>query len=278
MRLEVWGARGSIPAAPDDPSAFGARTACVSIEALDRMLVFDAGTGAIALGNRLMAEGRREFDLFLSHAHYDHVMGLAYFAPLYDPACSIRIHAGHMQDGKDCRELLADLLRPPFHPVGLEKFKARIDYVTFRPGDELVPAPGIRMRTHELCHPNGAVGYRVEAGGRTIVYATDHEHVPGRRDAALEDFVRGADVLVFDTTFTDAEMPRYEGYGHSSNEEGVRLCRRAGVERLVLFHHSHKHADAELARIEADTQSIFPGAISARPGLRIDLGMKADRD
>lgn len=277
LRLEIWGARGTLPVAPDDPSRFGARTCCVSVEANGRMLVFDAGTGLVPLGARLVAEKRREIDLFLSHSHYDHVMGLPYFAPFYDPACRIRIHAGHMQDGKTCRELLADFLRPPFHPVGLEKFKAAIEYVTFQPGDRLDPAPGIAIATTALHHPNGAVAYRVAAGGRSLVYATDHEHRPGVRDEALERFLAGADLLVYDTTFTDAEMPLFEGYGHSSYEEGVRLCRRAAIERLVLFHHSHKRPDADLARIEAQTQSVFPGAVAGRPGLVFDLAPAEDR-
>ncbi|MBB3950296.1 MBL fold metallo-hydrolase [Aureimonas jatrophae] len=277
LRLEIWGARGTLPVAPDDPSRFGAKTCCVSAEAGDRVLIFDAGTGIVPLGNRLHAEKRREIDLFLGHAHYDHVMGLPYFAPFYDPSCRVRIHAGHMQDGKTCRELLVDFLRPPFHPVGLEKFKAEIDYVTFHPGDRLAPAPGVAIETAPLRHPNGAVAYRVETGHRSIVYATDHEHLPGTRDETLERFLAGADLLVYDTTYTDAEMPLFKGYGHSSVEEGIRLCRRSGIERLVLFHHSHKRSDADLARIEAQAQADFPGAVAGRPGLCFDLAPVADR-
>lgn len=271
MRMVVWGARGTLPFAPDDPSQFGARTCCVSIEAEGRMLVFDAGTGIVDLGNRIMASDQREIDLFLGHAHYDHVIGLPYFAPFYHPACRIRIHAGHMQDGRSCRELLADFLRPPFHPVGLEKFKADIDYVTFRPGDLLRPGPGIEITTYELHHPNGAVAYRVAAAGRSMVYATDHEHRPGKRDAALEGFLSGTDVLVFDTTFTDAEMQTYAGYGHSSYEEGVRLATYAGIEHLVLFHHSHKRRDSDLAQILREMQALRPGVVAGRPGLEIFL-------
>lgn len=276
LRLVVWGARGTLPAAPDDPSLFGARTCCVSVEAMGRVLVFDAGTGIVALGNQLLAAGVKEIDLFLSHAHYDHVMGLPYFAPFYDPATRVRIHAGHMEDGTTCRALLADFLRPPFHPVGLEKFKAAIGYETFRSNDVLRPAPGIAIRTHSLHHPNGAVAYRVEAGGRTIVYATDHEHRPGTRDGALEEFLRGADILVFDTTFTDAEMPHYKGYGHSSHEEGVRLAKAAGISRLVLFHHSHKRSDADLSRIEREAKALLPGTVAGRPGLEIALPLRLE--
>ncbi|WP_416358502.1 MBL fold metallo-hydrolase [Aureimonas phyllosphaerae] len=271
MRLTVWGARGTVPIAPEDPSRYGARTCCVSIEAQGRVLIFDAGTGIVDLGNRLMASGEREIDLFLGHAHYDHVIGFPYFLPFYNPACRVRIHAGHMQDGRNCRALLEDFLRAPFHPVGLEKFKADIEYVTFRPTDMLQPSAGIRITTHELTHPNGAVAYRVESDGRSVVYATDHEHRPGMRDVALETFIAGADVLIFDTTFTDEELPRYVGYGHSTYEEGVRLALAAGVRRLVLFHHSHKRPDDDLARIEREMQTLLPGAVAGRPGLEIDL-------
>jgi len=276
LRLTVWGARGTLPVAPSDPTQFGTQTCCVQVEAEGRHLVFDAGTGIVPLGNRLIAQGVREIDLFLSHPHYDHVMGLFYFAPFHYPDVHIRIHSAPSQDGQDCRAILASLLRPPFHPVGLEKFRARVDYLTFQPGAVLRPSPGTLIATHPLHHPGGAVAFRVEARGRSLVYATDHEHEPGLRDPALERFLAGADILVFDTTFTDAEMPLFKGYGHASHEEGVRLAKQAGIGRLVLFHHSHKRADADLLRIEREARHLLPGAIAGRPGLEIALPARVE--
>jgi phosphoribosyl 1,2-cyclic phosphodiesterase len=272
LQLVVWGTRGSIPSAPDDPSIFGARTSCVEIRAGGRRLVFDAGSGIVELGLSLLADPGREIDLFLSHAHYDHMMGLPYFAPLYYPDFAVRLHAGHMLDGTDCESLVTAYMSPPFHPVTPKVFRAAVAYRTFTPGDDLSPASGLGIATHRLNHPNGAVAYRVSWNGRSIVYATDTEHEPGQPDVALRRFVAGADILVYDTTFTDAEMETFRGYGHSSVEEGVRICRDAGIARLVLFHHSHKRTDAQLLAIEAGAQRLFAGAVAARPGLSLVAG------
>lgn len=270
MRLTVHGARGSIPSAPDDPSEFGARTSCVSIDSGDGLLIFDAGSGIVDFGRQLLAGGGRLIDLFFGHVHYDHIIGLPYFAPLFDPSFKIRIHVGHMPPGVRCQDVIDDFLRPPFHPVGVEVFKADVEFVTLHPGQALT-RQGFEIRTHRLNHPGGAIAYHVRRGGRAIVYATDHEHIPGQPDRGLEAFIHGADILVYDTTFTDCEMQRFAGYGHSTHQEGVRLCRAAGVERLMLFHQSYTHSDAALRAIEAEARAMLPGAVSARVGMVIDL-------
>ncbi|MHB2264003.1 MBL fold metallo-hydrolase [Aliihoeflea sp. PC F10.4] len=271
IRLTIYGTRGSIPSAPDDPSEFGARSCCVLMEAAGQALVFDAGSGIVECGRMLHAARRAEIDLFFGHVHYDHIMGLPYFFPLLDPDATVRIHLGHMLDGADCETVIRDFMRPPFHPVGVEAAKAKVEFRTFRPQDVLRPAADIRILTHRLNHPNGAVAYRVESGGRAVVYATDHEHTPGTVDTALTEFVRGADVLIYDTNFSDAEMERFKGYGHSSHEEGVRLSLRADVKRLLLFHHSFKNSDATLREIELSCQRDFPATTAARIGQVIDL-------
>ncbi|KAA0969000.1 MBL fold metallo-hydrolase [Aureimonas fodinaquatilis] len=270
-RLTIYGARGSIPSAPDDPSEFGARTSCVSLEISGQLLVFDAGSGLVDLGRKLLQGPHRQILMFLSHAHYDHIIGLPYFAPLYDPAFEVTIHAGHMLDGSTCETVIRDFLRPPFHPVGVEAFRAKLNFVTFRPGDLLTAGPQVSIATHRLNHPNGAVGYRVSSASQSICYVTDHEHKPGNTDPALEDFVRNADLMVYDTNYTEADMTPYAGYGHSSPQEAIRLCQAANVGRLVLFHHSFKHSDEQLRAIEAEAQKAFRNTVSARAGMVLTL-------
>jgi phosphoribosyl 1,2-cyclic phosphodiesterase len=160
-------------------------------------------------------------------------------------------------------------MAPPFFPVTPKLFRAAIDYRDFRPPDALDPHPGIEVRTLRLSHPNGCVGYRVNFAGRSACYFTDTEHVPGRLDDAVVAAVRGADILIYDCMYTEAEFEPCRGYGHSTWEEGVRLCEAAGVKRLVLFHHRPGRDDEGLRQIEAAARSRFPGAVVGGTGLEL---------
>jgi phosphoribosyl 1,2-cyclic phosphodiesterase len=235
----------------------------------EHILIFDAGSGIEGLSARLRAEDVQEFDLFFSHCHFDHIMGLPFLRTLYDAGANVRIHAGHFEDGMTCREMVEHFMTPPYFPITPKYFCANIDYRDFRPPAALAPSEGIAVSTVRLNHPNGCVGYRVDYAGRAVCYMTDTEHTPGRPDAGLLDAIRGADILIYDCTYTDAEFGHYVGYGHSTWEEGVRLCEAAGVKRLVLFHHRLGRTDDDLARIEANAQARFPGAIVARTGLEL---------
>lgn len=266
--VRIWGARGSIPVSgPDIGLVYGSDTCCVEMEVAGRHLVFDAGSGIVRLGKALKNADVRECDLFLSHAHYDHIMGLPFFVPFYLPDRKVRVWAGHMLDGQSCEEIVTAFMRTPFLPMTPKVFRAEVDYRTFAPRDVLEPAPGIRIRTAPLNHPNGAVGYRVEYGNRTVSYITDTEHDPERMDDSVLALMDGADLVFYDTAYTDAELTAFRGFGHSTWQEGIRLCRAAGARRLVLFHHWQHRTDAELAAIEAEARAAFPGTTAGRPGL-----------
>ncbi|KQT41987.1 hypothetical protein ASG43_17035 [Aureimonas sp. Leaf454] len=272
--IRVWGARGTLPGCGNGQVAYGTETCCVEMRAGGRRLIFDAGTGIVPLGRSMATLGELDADLFFSHVHYDHIMGLPFFKPLYLPNASISISAGHMLDGRSCKETVEDFMRAPFLPITPKIFSADLDYRSFSPGDVLAPSPDITVRTARLDHPNGAVGYRVEHAGRAVAYVTDTEHVPGQTDEAVLDLIRGADIVFYDTTYAEAEMERFRGYGHSSWEEGVRLCRLAEAQRLVLFHHAHMRYDAEIARFEAQARLVFPGTLAGRTGMSLTLSAR----
>ena len=267
----IWGARGSLPGSATTNAHFGTETACVEMRCGGHVLVFDAGTGIEGLSASLWSEGIKDFDLFFTHCHFDHIIGLPFVRTLYDAKSSVRIHAGHFEDSMTCEEMVRSFMTPPYFPITPDYFCAEIGYRDFSPPETLTPHEGVSISTVRLRHPNGAVGYRVDCGGRAACYITDTEHVPGEPDENLLKTIRGADLMIYDSTYTDEEFGKYVGYGHSTWEEGVRLCEAADVKRLVIFHHRIGRDDDGLRRIERDAQARFPGAIVARTGLEISL-------
>lgn len=269
--VRIWGARGSAPVPAEGNCEFGTDTCCVEMRCGERVLVFDAGSGIINLGADLRRRNVTDFDLFFSHCHLDHIVGLPMLKPFYEDGVSARVFAGHMEDGTSCRDMVAGFMAPPYFPVTPANFMADVDYRNFRPADALSLPDGISISTVRLHHPNGAVGYRVEFDGRSACYITDTEHIPGQLDREIVAAIRNSDMMIYDCSYTDAEFEYGRGFGHSTWEEGVRLCEAAGVERLVLFHHRPGRDDKGLKKMQADAQARFPGAIVARTGLELTL-------
>jgi phosphoribosyl 1,2-cyclic phosphodiesterase len=157
----------------------------------------------------------------------------------------------------------------PLFPIPITIFGAEIEFHDFHAGEALPLGDGIVARTAPLNHPNGATGYRVEFAGRSICYVTDTEHVAGKPDRNVVELIRGADLVVYDCTYTDAQFPNHIGWGHSTWEEGARLCDAAGAKTLVIFHHDPAHDDAFMDRIGAAAEKARPGTIVAREGLTL---------
>ncbi|WP_448192181.1 MBL fold metallo-hydrolase [Azospirillum sp. sgz301742] len=271
LRARFWGVRGSIASPGPDTVRTGGNTACLEVRCGDALLIFDAGTGLRALGEALRKRGPADLDLFLTHSHLDHICGLPFFAPAFDPASRLRVWAGHLPPGQTIREVVCSMMRPPLYPIPIETFRADVSFREFACGTDLEPAPGVRVRTGALNHPNGAVGYRVEYAGRSLCFITDTEHTPGVRDPAVLDLVRGADVMIYDSTYTDAEYPAHAGWGHSTWEECVRVAEAAGVGQAVIFHHDPARTDDELDVIAAAAERQRPGTLVAREGMELVL-------
>ena len=271
LHARFWGVRGSIASPGPGTVRTGGNTACLEVRCGDALLVFDAGTGLRALGEALRARGPAGLDLFLTHSHLDHICGLPFFAPIFDPASRVRVWSGHLPPGQTMREVVCSMMRPPLYPIPIETFRADLAFREFDRGAVIEPAPGVRVRTGELNHPNGAVGYRVEYAGRSLCFVTDTEHTPGTLDPAVLDLVRGADVMIYDSTYTDAEFPRHVGWGHSTWEECLRIADAAGVGQAVIFHHDPARTDDALDAIEAEAAQRRPGTLVAREGLELVL-------
>ncbi|MCC7275596.1 MAG: MBL fold metallo-hydrolase [Alphaproteobacteria bacterium] len=266
ISVRFWGVRGSIACAGPQTARYGGNTACVELRCGGHTLVFDAGTGIRPLGLALAREPAADLDLFFSHTHLDHVLGLPFFAPALTAGRRLRLWAGHLLPAMTLEAAVRRMMTPPLFPVPVETLRADLEFRDFRAGETLRPCTGVTVRTAPLDHPDGATGYRVEHGGRAVAYVTDIEHRPGERAAAVVDLVRGADLMIYDSTYTDAEFVERKGWGHSTWEEALRVADAAGVGRVVLFHHDPGHDDDFMDAVAAAAAISRPGTVVAREG------------
>jgi len=266
--VKFWGVRGSIATSDPGTVRYGGNTSSLEIRCGGRLLLFDAGTGLRYAGNALAAAGGQlDADLFLTHTHFDHIAGLPFFRPLFMPQHTFRIHAGHLLPDLGIRRVLSDLMTAPLFPVPISIFAAKVSFHDFLAGDVLRPGAGIVIRTAPLNHPNRATGYRVEYAGKSIVYITDTEHRPDGPDGNVLALMQDADVVVYDSMFTDDEYGQRVGWGHSTWQEGLRLAELAGVKTYVVFHHDPDHDDVFLDGIRAELAVRRPGSLVAYEGL-----------
>ena len=297
------GVRGSYPVPGPTTVRFGGNTPCVEVRAGEHLLIFDAGTGIIPLGEELAGVGPEtphvedperpiRCALFISHAHHDHLQGFPFFRPAYQRPNVIHVYGPRY--GKAFEEVVRTTLSAPHFPVRLADMPSRHPMTDLDTGDRILfrgPAedpvrlpPGGRACGPEdlwveayrnLGHPDGGVlNYRIRWRGRSLVYATDTEGTR-RGDEGLAAFARGADLLIHDAMYTDEEYadPHFSvrGYGHSTCSMAIAVARRARVKRLALFHHDPARTDSEVAALEKAARARFPGAFAAREGLSIEL-------
>jgi phosphoribosyl 1,2-cyclic phosphodiesterase len=279
VRVTLWGTRGSVAAAGPDTVRYGGNTACVEVRAADgSVLVLDAGTGIRRLGAALRG-ARGRVDVLLTHLHMDHVQGLGFFAPLFEPGREVHLW-GPPSTTQSLRQRLARYLSPPLFPVRIRELACRLALHD-------VPLEGFalgrfRVAAALVCHPGPTVGYRITADGATVAYLPDHEPALGREQLAAEpDWVSGielaadADALVHDAQYGAAEYPERVGWGHSALTHTLGFAALAGVRRLVTFHHDPAHDDATIDRLLDEARrggvyafEILPGT----EGLTLELG------
>lgn len=236
-------------------ATFGGHTSCVEIvTGGPDYAICDLGTGVRPFGQAALARdgGPRTYHVFLSHVHWDHIMGLPFFTPAYIPGNRVVIYGGHPH----LEAALRRQQEQPSFPVDFDTFRADISFVHLEPG-RWHDVAGMRVLLKLQRHSGDSFGFRFESGGRSVIYSTDSEHDLGNRretDAFVE-FFRGADVVVFDAMYSLADAISVKAdWGHSSNIAGVELCHAAGVKHLCMFHHEPAFDDASIARVLADTR------------------------
>lgn len=255
MRVTLWGTRGSLAAPGPETVRYGGNTSCVEVRGKqDALLVLDAGTGIQRLGTRLRGAGGR-IDLLLTHLHMDHIQGLGFFEPLYEPGREIHIW-GPPSPTLDLHTRLARYLSPPLFPVRLRDLPCRPTLHNVPP--ERFEVGGLEVEAELVCHPGTTVGYRISEGTRSVAYLPDHEPALGVREFPGEpewtsgfNLAAGADLLIHDAQYTTEEYRKRVGWGHSAIWDAVAFAKLAGARRLVPFHHDPTHDDAMLDRIDS---------------------------
>ncbi len=270
--VKFWGVRGSVACPGESTMRYGGNTSCLEVHCGDYNFIFDAGTGLKELGESLPPGEQLNYDVFFSHTHMDHVNGFPFFKPAYSPATRLKLWAGHLKDqGKSIEQIMRNLMDQPFFPITVDLLSATLIFNDFSAGDSFDISEKVRIDTTALNHPRGATGYRVNYEGRSLCYVTDTEHVPGQPDKNILKLIEGADIFIYDATFTKAEFEKHVGWGHSTWEEGAKLAQMAGVKTFVATHHEPSHDDAFMDQVEKDLHATQPGSVVAREGMTLYL-------
>jgi phosphoribosyl 1,2-cyclic phosphodiesterase len=249
MRVRFWGVRGSIPTPGPETAAFGGNTPCVQVSGEDGSeLILDAGSGIRALGESLFGRSKR-LHILLTHLHPDHIQGLLFFAPMFDPEAEITVWG---PPGRiPLRKRLARYLSNPLSPVEIRDLPARVAFEEVPPGGWRLGEFGLRAAL--VAHRGPTLGYRIEQSGASLCYLPDHEPGLGASLSSMPaDWISGlalarrTSALVHDSQYTDAEYPSRRGWGHSRLSDTVAFAQRSEPERLVLFHHDPSRDDEQL--------------------------------
>jgi len=243
MLIRCWGARGSIPVSGQEYLKYGGDTTCMEIRTKDdEILIIDAGSGLRRLGNRLLAEKRRQYTMLFTHAHWDHLVGFPFFRPIYIRGTDITLFGCPFAQSS-IKELLANIMTAPHFPVNFEDIRGKITY--HEACDESFTWGSLTITPIPLSHPNQGVGYKIVEDGKSFVFLTDNElafqHEGGLTQADYLAFSRDADLLIHDAEYTERDYHR--AWGHSRYGDALDLALQANAKMFGLFHHNQERSD-----------------------------------
>ncbi|MCL2211141.1 MAG: MBL fold metallo-hydrolase [Treponema sp.] len=275
LTVRFWGVRGSIPSPGPNTVVYGGNTSCLEIRAGERLLIIDLGSGAHPFGewlieNEIKKYGRLKTDIFLTHTHWDHVMGFPMFTPVYKEGTELCITGSASIENCDLRSIIENQLASQYWPVQADHLAAVIKYnqikeTTLDMGGDLF------VTSKYLNHPSLCLGYRIAFKGKSIVTVYDHEPFSsGEENEKIRQFIKGADIVIHDAQYTPEEYANHKGWGHCSYDHAIKAAEGIGIKRLVLFHHEPLRKDNELEQIEKSyANRIDPNIIMAREGLTL---------
>jgi len=291
LSVRFWGVRGSLPTPGPDTVIYGGNTSCLEIRADDRLIIIDLGSGVRPLGDWLAANDLKKFgkikaDIFLTHTHWDHIMGFPMFTPIYLPGTELKITSPVSLEGEDIKEIIENQLSYKYWPVRAQELAAKIEYNQLK--EETIDlGDGITIKTKFLNHPIFCLGYRVNYQNKSIATIYDHEPFrnlfadeetvkEGEAAAAEENekvrqFIKGADIVIHDAQYTDEEYRNHTGWGHCSYKHAIQTADGMGVKQFVLFHHEPTRTDSQLEHLKKNyINSKDPKIIIAKEGLVLE--------
>ncbi|MGI9542434.1 MAG: MBL fold metallo-hydrolase [Cyclobacteriaceae bacterium] len=249
MKITIWGARGSIPSSGPDTTYFGGNTSCVEVSYQDQLLILDAGSGLRRLNQSRKPFGKR-IDILLTHLHFDHIQGLGFFDPLFDPETEFHIW-GPASSSQSLQSRLNRYLSPPLFPVHIRDLTSNL---IFHEIDRSVFEIGpLQLESNFIFHPGPTVGFRISSQHAVFTYMPDHEPALGGGSLSTDpqwlsgiDLAWEADLMIHDAQYTSEEYQLRKGWGHSSMEDASNFASLANVKHLLLFHHDPGHSDDHL--------------------------------
>ncbi len=280
MKIKFWGVRGSIPCPGFQTMKYGGNGACIELRVDDRkeIIVIDAGSGIRELGNTLvkndLSNGPLQIGLYLSHTHWDHIMGFPYFIPIYIPGTKMAVHGPVSYEDDPLKDVVGGQMTYRYFPINVGELASDIEYKRLREEPNQDLGGGLLLTTKIINHPITALGYRFEHKGKVFCTCYDHEPyrnlfitdpdhpeydeamalegeaVAEEQNRAIEEFFKGADLLVHDSQYTEEEYKTKINWGHSTFEHAIAAANRAGVKKLALFHHDPDRTDAQIDELK----------------------------
>ena len=297
LSIRFWGVRGSLPSPGRDTVIYGGNTSCLEIRADERLIIIDLGSGVRPLGDWLMESdykkyGKIKAEIFLTHTHWDHVMGFPMFSPIYVPGTELSITGPVTIENDSLKSVFENQLSYNYWPVRVDELAASIEYRQIKE-TTLDLGGDLTVTSKFLNHPIFCFGYRVNYQGKSIATVYDHEpfynlfklkdddtdneiFLEGENAAAEENekirqFIKGADIVVHDAQYTDEEYAKHSGWGHCSYHHAVETACGVDVKTLVLFHHEPSRTDSELEELEKSyAQTSNPKIIMAKEGMTLE--------